>query len=57
MCSISIAYAKAHRHPELAEQTIWDVFEAERPQLERPQLIPHDRTQKFFRDWCRSLDR
>ena len=28
-----IAYAKAHRHPELAEQTIWEVFEVERPQL------------------------
>ena len=28
-----IAYAKAHRHPELPEQTIWEVFEAERPQL------------------------
>jgi transposase len=28
-----IAYAKAHRHPELPEQTIWDVFEAERPLL------------------------
>jgi transposase len=28
-----IAYAKVHRHPELTEQTIWDVFEAERPQL------------------------
>src|SRR5688572_1346155 len=28
-----IAYAKAHRHPELTEQTIWDVFEAERPKL------------------------
>ena len=28
-----IAYAKAHRHPELTDQTIWDVFEAERPQL------------------------
>ena len=23
-----IAYAKAHRHPELTEQTIWEVFEA-----------------------------
>jgi transposase len=23
-----IAYAKAHRHPELPEQTIWEVFEA-----------------------------
>ena len=22
---------KAHRHPELAEQTMWEVFEAERP--------------------------
>ncbi len=29
----SIAYAKAHRHPELTGQTIWEVFEAERPQL------------------------
>jgi len=28
-----IAYAKAHRHPELAEQTIWEMFEDERPQL------------------------
>src|ERR1700753_1538776 len=28
-----IAYAKAHPHPELTEQTIWEVFEAERPQL------------------------
>jgi transposase len=28
-----VAYAKAHRHPELAERTIWQVFEAERPQL------------------------
>jgi transposase len=25
-----IGYAKAHRHPELAEQTIWEVFEVER---------------------------
>ena len=28
-----IAYAKAHRHPELTEQTIWEVFEAERLKL------------------------
>jgi transposase len=28
-----IAYAKAHRHPEFADQTIWEVFEAERPKL------------------------
>ena len=28
-----IAYAKAHRHPEQADQTIWSVFEAERSQL------------------------
>ncbi len=26
-----IAYAKAHRHPEHREQTIWEAFEAERP--------------------------
>ena len=28
-----VAYARAHRHPELREQTIWSVFEAERPSL------------------------
>jgi transposase len=28
-----IAHAKAHHHPELAGQTIWEVFEAERPKL------------------------
>ncbi len=28
-----VAYAKAHRHPELSERTIWQVFEAERSQL------------------------
>jgi hypothetical protein len=28
-----ITYAKSHRHPELIEQTIWEVFEAERPKL------------------------
>jgi transposase len=28
-----IAYAKAHRHPEHTDQTIWSAFEAERPQL------------------------
>jgi transposase len=28
-----IAYAKAHRHPELRDQTVWQVFEAERPSL------------------------
>src|SRR5271169_4848131 len=30
-----IAHAKVHRHPELTEQTIWEVFEAERPKLVR----------------------
>ena len=30
-----IAYVKAHRHPELIDQTIWEVFEAERPKLVR----------------------
>ena len=30
-----IAYAKAHPHPELTGQTIWVVFEAERPKLVR----------------------
>ncbi len=28
-----VAYAKAHKHPELTDRTIWQVFEAERPQL------------------------
>jgi transposase len=28
-----IAYAQAHRHPELTDQMIWEVFEAERPKL------------------------
>src|SRR6187397_2812521 len=28
-----IAYAKAHRHPEFTDRTIWEVFEAERPKL------------------------
>ena len=28
-----IAYAKAHRHPERSDQTIWEVFEEERPKL------------------------
>jgi transposase len=30
-----VAYAKAHPHPELRDQTIWTVFEAERPRLVR----------------------
>src|SRR3978361_500483 len=33
-----IAHAKAHRHPELTEQTIWQVFE-----VERPKLVPYAR--------------
>jgi transposase len=28
-----VAYAKAHPHPEIADKTIWEVFEAERPKL------------------------
>jgi hypothetical protein len=28
-----IAYAKAHRHPEFADRTVWEIFEAERPNL------------------------
>jgi hypothetical protein len=28
-----IAYAKAHRHPEFRDQTVWETFEAERPSL------------------------
>jgi len=28
-----VAYARAHKHPELTDRMIWQVFEAERPQL------------------------
>jgi transposase len=28
-----VAYARAHRHPEIRDQTIWAMFEAERPSL------------------------
>ena len=28
-----IAYARAHRHPELSDRTIWEAFEEERPKL------------------------
>jgi len=28
-----VAYAKAHKHPELADCTIWQAFEVERPKL------------------------
>jgi transposase len=30
-----VTYAKAHRHPERREQTVWQMFEAERPSLVR----------------------
>ena len=28
-----VAYARAHRHPEFGDRTIWEVFEQERPNL------------------------
>ena len=28
-----IAYAKTHKHPEMTDQTVWQMFEAERPSL------------------------
>ena len=28
-----VAYAKAHKHPEQSDRTIWEMFEAERPRL------------------------
>ena len=28
-----VAYAKAHRHPEQSDKTVWEMFEAERPKL------------------------
>jgi transposase len=30
-----ITYAKAHKHPEFTDKTVWEVFEAERPKLVR----------------------
>ena len=29
----TIAFAKAHRHPDLRDRTVWEVFEGERPSL------------------------
>jgi hypothetical protein len=29
----TVAFAKAHRHPELRDRTVWEAFEAERPSL------------------------
>jgi transposase len=28
-----VSYARAHKHPELKERTVWEVFEEERPKL------------------------
>jgi transposase len=28
-----VAYAKAHKHPEIADKTVWQAFEEERPKL------------------------
>jgi transposase len=28
-----VAYAKAHRHPEIADKTVWEIFEEERTKL------------------------
>lgn len=36
-----VAYAKAHRHPEQTDKTVWEVFEAERPHLV-PYVGPFD---------------
>ena len=35
-----IAHAKAHRHPEFRDRTIWQVFEAERAHLVPPARTP-----------------
>jgi len=36
-----VAYAKAHRHPEQPDKTVWEVFEEERPHLV-PYVGPFD---------------
>ena len=33
----TVAFAKVHRHPELRDKTVWEVFEEERPKLVRYQ--------------------
>src|SRR5258705_10955093 len=52
-----IAYAKAHHHPELIEQTIWEVFEAE-PLLEAISKFldsQHEMIERVRRDLVRGL--
>jgi len=36
-----VAFAKAHRHPEQTDKTVWEMFEAERPHLV-PYVGPFD---------------
>ncbi len=53
-----VGYAKAHRHPELSDQTIWEVFEAERPKLVPMPAASMDSTRYRRRSprpaWCAS---
>jgi len=47
-----IAYAQAHRHPERTDQTIWEVFEAE-----RSQLVPYAGRFDGFHAVCASVSK
>jgi hypothetical protein len=40
-----VAYAKAHKHPEIADRTIWQAFEAERAHL--VPIVAHGSTGRF----------
>src|SRR5438445_12263079 len=47
-----VAYAKAHKHPELIDCTIWQAFEAERPRLVQitgPLMVPTRRKSRSRR--------
>jgi transposase len=46
-----VAYAKAHKHPELTDCTIWQAFETERPQL--VPITGHSTASMRFRPRCR----
>ena len=43
-----VAYARANRHPELRDQTVWSVFEAERPSLVPYACIRDGARSRFF---------
>ncbi len=47
-----VAFAKAHRHPEIADETVWEVFEEE-----RPKLVPYRRRFDGFHEVTASVSK